>query len=268
MKKFLLFISYFLLLTVFSGCSDDPALPLYDKAEELFSKGAYSKAIETYTNIVNKYPESSYAPASQYKIGLINHLYLKNIQKAMNAYATLMLLYPDSKEVIMARQDRADIYIALGDYRKAIGEYQWLMKNSGGRERDNFQYQMAMVYLKLNDIKQARIELHEIIKNPLDSPLAPQVYYQIANTHYLEGDYQEAIKAYEKTASLYPKSPYASEAMLGKIICIEEEGNLTEAVRLYIELEKSYPNPEIIKMRIAGIETREKKNALLGAKEN
>lgn len=263
-----LLTTYCLLFTIFAGCSQDPAMPAYEKAEELFSQRAYTKAINSYSNIVNKYPESPYAPASQYKIGLINHLYMADIRKAMNAYATLMLLYPDSKEVALARSDLADIYIHKGDYRKALGEYQWLVKNTGGAKRDNFQYQIAMAYLKLTDIKQARIELQEVIKSSLNSPLGPKVYYEIANTYYLEAHYKEAIKAYELVASLYPNSQYAYEAQLGKAVCIEETGNLAEAVELYKELEKSYPNPGVIKIRLDAIEAREKKNTPMALKED
>ena len=262
----LLFTVYCSLLTVVTGCSQDPALPAYEEAEGLFSQRAYTKAVAGYSNIVSKYPESPYAPASQYKVALIYNLYLKNIKKAMNAYTTLMLLYPDSKEVILARSDMADIYIKKGDYRKAIGEYQWLIKNTG--QRDKFQYQIAMTYLKLTDIKQARIELREIVAGNPDSELAPQIYYQIANTHYLEGDYKDAIKAYELVISSYPNSPHANEARLGKAVCIEETGNLAEAVELYKELEKSYPNPEVIKIRLDAIEAREKKNTPMALKEN
>ena len=273
-RKRLLFAVYFLLftvhcslLTVVTGCSDDPALLAYEKAEELFSQSAYTKAIANYSQIVNKYPESPYASASQYKVGLIYNLYLKNIKKAMNAYATLMLLYPDSKEVLLARSDMADIYMNKGDYRRAIGEYQWLTKNAGSSLRNNFQYQIGLAYLKLTDIKQARIEFQEIVKNFPDSTLAPHVYYQIANTYYLEANYKEAIKAYGWVISSYPNSPHSNESRLGKAVCMEETGNLVEAVELYKELEKSYPNPEIIKIRLDAIEAREKKNIPVVLKE-
>lgn len=256
---FLLVTGHCSLLTVVAGCSQDPAQPLYENAEGLFSQMRYEKAIEAYSNIVNKYPESPYAPASQYKIGLINNLYLKNVRRAMYAYSALMLLYPDSKEVLLARQDMAEIYARKGDYRKAIGEYQWLMKNSRGVQRDNFQYKIALTYLKLTDIKQTRIELQEIVKNSPNSTLAPEIYYQIANTYYLEGDYKEAINGYDMVISLYPANSYADEARLKKAVCIEETGNLAEAMRLYKDLENSYPNPEIIKLRIDAIETRENK---------
>ena len=265
---FLLVTGHWSLVTVVTGCSADPAQSLYEKAEGLFSQMTYAKAIESYSNIVNKYPESPYAPASQYKIGLINNLYLKDMRRAMNAYTTLMLLYPDSKEVLLARQDMAEIYARKGDYRKTIGEYQWLMRNSGGIQRDNFQYQIAMTYLKLTDIKQTRIELQEIVKNSPDSTLAPEIYYQIANTYHLEGDYKEAINAYERVISLYPDNSYANEARLNKAVCIEETGDIAEAMRFYKELEKSYPNPEVIKVRIDAIEARENKNTPVALKKD
>ncbi|OGQ11738.1 MAG: hypothetical protein A3G39_00260 [Deltaproteobacteria bacterium RIFCSPLOWO2_12_FULL_43_16] len=269
-QKKLLPIAYCLLplFFLFTACSQDPSLPLYQKAEEHFSKMDYVQAVKGYSDVVNKYPESQYAPASQYKIGLINNLYLKDMKRAMNAYATLMLLYPGSEEVILARQDMADIYIRKGDYRRAIGEYQWLMKNTGGAQRDNVQYQIAMAYLKLTDIKQARIEFQEILKNSFNSQFNPQISYQIANTYYLEGDCREAIKAYDNVVSLYPSSPYAHEARLGKAVCIEEAGNIAEAMELYKELEKSYPNPEVIRVRMEGIDAREKKNTPVALKEN
>src|SRR3970040_1644498 len=122
-QKFLFCILYSVFcLLLLTSCSDDPVRPLYEKAEENFSNMAYLKAIDNYNEIVNGYPESSYAPASQYKIGLIKSLYLKDYRKAMNAYTTLILLYPKSKEVVLAKQDMAELFIKKGVYWKVLAQ--------------------------------------------------------------------------------------------------------------------------------------------------
>ncbi|MBI5286889.1 MAG: tetratricopeptide repeat protein, partial [Deltaproteobacteria bacterium] len=118
------------------------------------------------------------------------------------------------------------------------------------------QYEMAMSYMRLNDIKQARIELQELIMLSPYSAIAPQVYYQIASLYSLEGNLQEAIRNYDKVMSLYPGSPYSKEAMFEKASILEGAGNLRDALTLYKKLEGVYPNQEALRIRLEGIQGR------------
>jgi len=54
----------------------------------------------------------------------------------------------------------------------------------------------------------------------------------------------------------------------GRPSVLKRQGNLDEAMELYTELEKSYPNPDAIRVRMDAIEERENKNTPVARKEN
>ncbi|HBO84367.1 MAG: hypothetical protein A2073_06295 [Deltaproteobacteria bacterium GWC2_42_11] len=254
--RFLIILYQLMLVTVLAACSDDPALHIYQRAEELLSKGDYIKAIKNYQIIVEKHPGSQFASQAQYKTGRIYNLYMHNDNEAVRSYERLMLMYPYSTEVFSARKDMAEIYNRQGNYQKAISEYQWLTENSSGYGREQFHYEIAMCYLKLSDTAQTRIELQELTKNYPFSDLAPKIYYQIANTYYLEGKLNDAIKAYDYVIRNYPEDAFAAEAKLGKAVCLEETDNLNGALKLYKEVADRYTNKEAVWERIRSIEAR------------
>lgn len=256
MSKSIKLTSYILLLTVLISCSDDPATHAYQKADELLSKGQHQKAIKAYKNIAEKYQESILAPQAQYKIGQIYRLYLNDDHEAIRAYETLLLMYPYSKEVLSARKDMAEIYTRQGIYQKAITEYQWLIRNSRSVEREKFHYEIAMCYLKMSDATQARIELQELVKDSPSEELAAKIYFQIANTFYLEGKLKDAIKAYDDVINNYPDNLLAIEARFNKAVCLEETDNLRDALALYRAVADKYANKDAVQERISGIEAR------------
>jgi TolA-binding protein len=256
----LFFLSFSTLLMVFlSGCGEHPEVEIFNEAERLLSEGQYLAAIENYNRVFDSFPESPYAPRSQYKIGLIYSLYLSDFQKAMKAYSTLFYMYPVSPEVVLARMDRARVFTSLGDHWNAIEEYQWLMENGPADRRDRFQYNIAVEYLKMNDFGQARVELMELLSSMPSTPLAPECNYQLANIYYLEGYLEEAIEAYDEVISKFQGHWVSLEAKLGKATVLEEAGRLKEALRVLKELEDEYPNREAVKIRIASTEERLKK---------
>jgi TolA-binding protein len=263
LKRFfpsLFFLSISTLPAVFlSGCGVPPEAKIFDEAESLLSEGRYHGAIDGYSRVVDLFPESPYAPKSHYKIGLIYSRYLDDVPRAMEAYSTLLYMYPSSPEVIAARMDRARVFSSREENWNAIEEYQWLLENGPRDRQDRFRYNIAMEYVKMNDFEQARIELEDLISAMPSTPLLPELHYQLANTYYLQGSLEEAIRAYDGVISEFKAHRVGLEARLGKAAALEEAGRLKEALALLKELEDEYPNREAVKIRIHSIEERLKK---------
>ncbi len=238
------------------SCSGDPALELFQKAETLLGKGNYHGAIEGYRRVVKEYPESPYASISQYKLGFVYNRHLKDVDKALDAYMALFYLYPDSKETVQARKDMAGIYSELGDHRRAIEEYQFLLEEGPPARRADYQYLIAMEYIKLNDFQQARVELRELLDIVSSPEFISRIYYQLANTYFLEGRLNEAIETYSKVIEKAHNQSMVLEARLGKAIALEELGRLTDALSILKGLMEVYPNREAISTRIEWIEKR------------
>jgi TolA-binding protein len=246
------------------GCGAPAEQEIFDDAERLLSEGQYLAAVEGYSRVVELFPESPYLTQSQYKIGFIYSRYLYDVSRAMEAYSTLLYMYPSSPEVSPARQDRARIFSSLGNHLNAIEEYQWLLDNGPGENRDRFQYNLAMEYLKMSEFGQARIELEELLNAVPSTPLLPEVHYQLANIYYLEGNLEEAEKAYDEIISKFQGQRVSLEARLGKAAALEEAGKLKEALALLKELEEEYPNREAVRIRITSTEERLKKGPRTG----
>lgn len=248
------FFLFSLCALVLSACTNDPGSVVFEKAEKQFSKGEVEIALSQYQYVVDKHPESAFAPKSQYRIAQIyNHNY-GDRKKAMEAYSTLFFMYPNSLETIDARIDIAAIYAAIGEHRLAIEQYQKLIIERSS-EYARFQYRIAMEYIMLNDFTQARVEFAELLSRT-SRELAPEIEYQIANTYYIEGSLKDAIDRYEKLISHFPDSPFAINAKLGIAKSLSETGKLSEAMVILKELVGIYPNKEAIDVMIDAVQVR------------
>ncbi len=224
-----LLLAFFIISAGLAGCSADPAEQVFNKAEKSLGLGAHLEAISQYSYVLGKYPASQLAPMSQYRIAYIYNKHLNDKKKALEAYSTLLLMYPSSAQTLDALSDMATIYSSSGDHAKAIEFYQRLLKER--REgRDEVQYLIAMEYILLNDFKQARIELMELLKSGARTGLTPNVYVQIANVYYIEGRHNEAIEWYGKAISGFPDTDAGSEARLGVARALNESGRPLEAL--------------------------------------
>ena len=96
-------------LVLFAGCTNNAASSSFQKAEDLWKKGLYNKAVVQYERLVSDYPKSNYSPISLYKKGTIQSLYLLNYDDALDSFKKLIILYPESKEAPLAKRQIADI---------------------------------------------------------------------------------------------------------------------------------------------------------------
>ena len=252
-----LLLAFFIISAALLGCSADPAEQIFNKAEKSLGLGSHLEAISQYSYVLGKYPASQLAPMSQYRIAYIYNRHLNDKKKALEAYSTLLLMYPASATAQDAISDMAAIYSQANDHTKAIEFYQRLLKER--REgKDEVQYLIAMEYIFLNDFKQARIELMELLKSGARTNLTPNVYVQIANVYYIEGQHNEAIEWYGKAISGFPDTDAGSEARLGVARSLNESGRPLESLEALkaIESQAGHKNKESARALAETIEKR------------
>lgn len=254
LKNLLLVLIAALFISI-SGCSEDQASRHFEKAETLLSNGDYVEALSKYNYVVNNFRESPYAPSSQYRIAFILYRHMNDTKAAMDAYYLLFNVYPGSPEVPRAREDMAEIYSRMGEHTKALGEYELLLKHQPA-DWAKFKRLIALEYLRMNDLRQARVELNELISAVWDKTIASEAYLNLAETYYIEGDVKKALSIYDKVISEYPKEKNSISAKFSKAKALEEMGNLEEALALYKEVLESYPNKAAVNMRIEAVEKR------------
>jgi tol-pal system protein YbgF len=86
----------------------------YDDALALFKSGDYKKAGAAFTDFVQRYPQSAYAPSAQYWVG--NALYAqRDYRNAINAQQSLLKKYADNPKAADAMLNIASSYMELKD---------------------------------------------------------------------------------------------------------------------------------------------------------
>lgn len=251
--------------TALSGCGPDKAKEHFDAAEKFFGEGNYTGAVGEYSRVVSEYQGSPYAPKSQYRIAVLYDRHLSDRKRAMDAYSTLLFLFPESPEAWLSREDMAGIYSRAGEHLKAIEEYEKLAK-ANPDESGRIKYLIAIEYFKMNDFRQSRIELMGLLEGDPDPELVRKARHQIAYTYYVEGDTEKAIKAFDSIINDDPVSPMAAEALLGKAKALEEADRLAEALELLEGLIDVYPNKEVVETRINWVKKRIKEGAGRGGR--
>lgn len=243
-----------------AGCGRDTARARFEAAEVLLGNGEFERAIEEYRYVVDTFGATAYGPGSLYKIAIIYNRHMQDRPSSVEAYYTLYNIYPESAEAVLAREDMALIYSEAGNHSKAVGEYQWVLERSPGKE-DHYRYLIAMEYLKMNDFRQTRLELRDLLdsleaQDPLPAPSTPghelivKTHFQMANTYYLEGRNQAAFKAYGELAERFPDHTLSLEARLNKVHILVEDGRFETALESLDALAGEYPNTETISSMI------------------
>lgn len=248
------------------GCSKDPAAEDFARAERLYENGEYRKAAKGskgFRSIAMKYPESSMAPKALYRSGTIYSLYIKDYDNAIEDFACLIYYYPKHELAFDAQADIVEIYMdRLQNYEQAIIEIRKLIEKYPNRKGiDMFQYKLAQCFAYRRDFDQARLEYLILLDSYPNTKLKPDIYYNIANTYFIEGSgkIDKAVEYYQKLLDEYPKSPLVLEAKFYIAASYEEKGELEEALKRYEELMGVYENENVLKMRINGVKELMKK---------
>ncbi|MBN1882723.1 MAG: tetratricopeptide repeat protein [Deltaproteobacteria bacterium] len=260
-----LFTFFLAVMLLVVSCTQDPMESQYRRGEALFEKGEFSSAVEVYRKIATYTPDSSWAPEALYQSGLVNYLYLKEYEEAVDDFAHLIYYYPKNKNAFDAQAKIVEIYVnKLDDPMQAIVELRKLIEKYPNRDgMDQYQYMLAQCFFQLRDFDQVRLEYLILLDSYPNSELVPEVYYNIASTYFIEGGgkLEKAVEYYQRVIDEFPESEYVHDSRFYIAAAAEEAGDLEEAKRLYEELLPTYPSPRVVELRIEGINEIQEKMA-------
>lgn len=231
----------------------------FNLAEELILDGDYAQAVELYRGLYEDHPGFALADKALYRAGEVQNLFANQHHDALLAFLRLEKNYPDSPHVLPALEQEADIYKnRLRDYGRAAALYQKLV-DRGREPGDRFLYELADCYFRLSNFEQARIEFENMLKGWPDSPYVTEVRYRIGVAYSLDGKLKQAEEIFRQVIKELPDDPFATEARFSLASVLEEQERLRESLKILIELEGTYPNPEAVARKKAQVEERIKK---------
>ncbi len=251
--------SCFLIILSLS-CRSTPA-KYYEKAKEFDENGDFRRALLYYERVHDLYPESKLAPESLMRAARISRLYLGNIKSALRFLNEIVLNYPDSEYYLPAHKEMADIFMdELKNYNRAVSEYTRLIQMNPPKEMlIDSRLRIAKCFENSGNYDQALIEFNGLLNTEIEPEKRMRVEYEINVILYIKRDLKAAIKGFEEFLKKYPDSELVPDAKFYLASAYADSGEFTRALDLLHEIEKTYRNPESIKIKIQGIEIRMKK---------
>lgn len=127
-------------------------------------------------------------------------------------------------------------------------------------ERDELWFQKAEIDILQNSFLQARTSLQKLIQNNPQSPLVFSSKLLMAETFLFEGNGSQAEKDLAELIKNTPEGEQKVQAQLLRAQCLETEQRWREALRIYEQIKKKYPNPQVVQGRINSLLKRRAKS--------
>ena len=203
------------------------------------------------------FPPPRAADDALYWIGRTADLYLSDPRQSLAAYRSVLRHYPESPRVAESQFRLAELYeTRFSDDRRALDEYRRvLIHGPEGEFAARARFQMAGCRFRLGDVDRAR-GMGEIRPGFSRQSARPRALYLIGRAYVVKGEPEEATRVFGDLLERYPEAELEMEIRYQLAACLEEQGKLDEALGRYREIRDRYPNPEAIKVKIAGLERR------------
>lgn len=228
---------------------------LFVKASKQESTGDLDGAQQLYQQLYQNYPQAELAAQAMLQNAKIWHYDRAQDQQALLSYLQLEHDYPEHELVSVAREAVAHIIkYSQRDYSRAIAAYQRLLDLEDGHQ-DQYLYEIADCYFRLDNYPQARIELENLLELQPQSPLLAEVLYRKGGLLLLENQPQAARADWLRLVADYPDSSYALQARFNLAKLLEEEDRLADALELYLQL-KDFPRPVLLQEKITHLQQR------------
>lgn len=225
------------------------------KAIEQEGLGKIAEAEQLYRKVYQRYGDTDKAAEALFHIAKLQLYDHHDARLALLSYLQMEKEYPSSQLLAAAQRESARIVkYSLRDYSQAIGYYQRLLETQD-ENSDQYLYEIADCYFRLENYQQARIELETLIAEMPDSPLIADALYRMGGLLLLENRVAEARRSWSQLIEQYPESSYRQQAEFNLAKLLEEEDLLLEALEKYQQL-TNFPRPAILQEKIEHLKKR------------
>lgn len=248
-------VAVLLLLVACSATRIDRALK---SADALRGAQKYEEAESAYKSILVKFPGKPQLAQVYLSLGDLYFYNLKKNPEAVDQYMVVVQDWPLSPESAFAYQHLAELYAQEERFDRVVEMNENLLKYfTNHPDRAKFMHEIAAAYLKMKNYPQARLELQKILADKdMPAEIAAAAWYEMGETHFLQGNEAQAIGYYKRMIELFPKSSLVPTAKLQLAQCYEDLGDMQNAVAIEKSLRQHYPDDESIRAKLQQMEKR------------
>jgi len=195
-------------------------IPLFEKGADLFKKGEYQRAIDTFSKVIEKTPKHVEA----FRIRGSSYMKLAKYDLAIQDFETAISLAPKDSGVY---SDLGTAWYYNKNYEKALSNYNTEIKM--GQKNHLVFFNRALCFEKLEMIDPALKDVSASLA------LKPDFYWGLCyrgNLLTLKKNYTEAAKAYQAAIGIDNTDTYAKEKLAqikSKIIPPQKKSKKTSA---------------------------------------
>ncbi len=205
---------------------------LYYKAQYTFENGDYEPAIQRFTTLINKEPQSPFIPYALVSRAVAEHN-LKDYSATISDYERVLQDYPRhpvANSPLLGLQESLAAVNRTGEFSKYLDMYKQANPGSKDLEGVEFESAKSMYY---NQKYNAAIDmLNKFISDYQDSPFNDEVVYYLGESYYNTGQADKAISAFTNVTA-YKNSKWFNRAIerLGDIYY--KQGNYQKSIVNY-----------------------------------
>jgi len=203
--------------------------------------------IKSYEEMVNRFPQSDFAPQAYYQIGQLYEKELKEYREAIKSYEKCAYEYP-------ATSYAASAYFRIGQiYENNLNDYEGAILTYTRLARDFYRCQIAVdarlrieqIYeTKLKDVNKTLEAYAEIVNNYPENKKMPEILMNMAKFYMEKNDTENAIKTYQQIIERFPKEKNAIESYKKIADIYEENRDYKNLADTYVKMSEAYPTYE------------------------
>jgi TolA-binding protein len=223
---------------------DDP-YAYYQYAQALYKSGKTESAINEFSNLQTKFPNSSYADVSLYTIGWI-HFQQGDFNTAIDKYRGVMEVYSNTTLAPVIYYSIGDAFFNLRSYDSAIVNYQKVLTNYPSSDYvfdavNGIHYS----YIAEGKPEKAIALIDGFVNENPSLKFSDQIYFKKAEIYYSNREYESAKESYKDFTEKFSNSELIPEAYywLGKSADNLEQ--YEEAIFYFNNAFQNYSNSEI-----------------------
>ncbi len=235
-------IPLILLVLFLAGCSE-PAKKLFVEGETLASRGVWEEAREKFIDLVERYPDSRYAPEATVRIADIFGFVDKEFETALDIYGSLVLTYPQSrlvpeallKKAEILKEKKRDIAGSLETLERIYQQYPDCSR------KEYLLILMARCLEGRESFARERNTLIELIREHPSSRFGEEASYMYGMACLGDGLIDESLLAFKNMLGKYPGGRFAAKAEIGYAEALKEKMGKDEAAGYLSAVVDRYP---------------------------
>jgi len=173
------------------------------------------------------------------------------LNEAKNLYDRLLKTSADRLVVMQAYLGKADALFSLAEYDEAINVYKeasdkMSSESVSGEIADKLHYNLAWVYLKQGEFKEAIKEFKKIVKESDDKIIKVSALCQIGDAYQDSGDHMRAQETYDTILKDYPDSLYSDYVQYQMGLTLLKNSNYDGAILAFLTFKRNYPKSKLL----------------------